>query len=247
MSTNKRKRLAPAEQQDTHVLRQLANLSYDTAAIDTLVEHYGSTPGECDSTSARALHCCPRSYEESYLREPVGVERACGRDLECEGLCLQGTDGFVLREFMYPGEAPKDGRTLCLLCRRFEVSRAYYKYETGSAAATRSLRISDHYNLVDIPGEYDVRDCIVSGSKYTGLPLPVVLHARTAYTCHTKDGVRHLSQSRMRCPGTEPPTEIGPFLMRRAALGKQVARSEKCPRAKSSSSMDRVQPGVHGQ
>ena len=240
MSTNKRKREQATEEQDPHILRQLADLSYDTAAIDKLVEQYNSAAVHGEEPDPKDLHCCPRSYEESFLREPVGTERACGRDMECEGTRLQGTDGFVLREFMYPGEEATDGRTLCLLCRRYEVSRAYYMYETGNTAAQHSLRITDHYNLVGIPGEYDVRDCIVSGTKYSGLPLPVVLHTRSAYTCHTKDGVKYLSQSRMRCPGTgggddNNPPDSGPFLMRRAALAKQAARSETCPRAKSSS------------
>ena len=237
MSTAKRKRTRETEPNDSSRLRQLSDLTYDTAAIDKLVEQYTSAPEHGNEPSTNNLHCCPRSYEETFLREPLGTERACGRDLECEGKHLQGTTGFVLREFFYPGQPPKDARTLCLLCRRYEVSRAYYLYETGNTAAQHSLRITDHYNLVGIPGEYDVRDCIVSGTKYTGLPLPVVLHARSAYTCHTKDGVKHLSQSRMRCPGTggddNIPNTAGPFLTRRAALA-QVARSAMCLPEKSS-------------
>jgi len=236
MSVLKRKRTTPVESEPAH-LQPLTELSYDRAAIDKLVEHY-SAAARPDGTDGKQdpppLHCCPRAYEESYLSEPVGIERPCGRDLDCEGLSLQSTEGFVLREFTYPGESPGDRRALCLLCRRYEVSRAYYKYETGHSAPGHNMRLTDHYNLVGIPGEYDVRDCIVSGSKYTGLPLPVVLHSRSAYTCHTKDGVKHLSQSRMRCPGTGGETsDNGPFLMRRAALAKQAARSESCRPAKS--------------
>ena len=162
------------------------------------------------------LHCCPRAYEESFLREPIGSERPCGRDLDCEGKKLPNTPGFVLREFLYPGAPANQQRALCLLCRRYEISRAYYKYETAPNAVAHNMRIADHYNIVGVPGEYDVRDCIVSGSTYTGLPLPVVLHCRSAYTCDTKDGVRVLRQSRMRCPGITEPDTQGSFLARRA-------------------------------
>ena len=231
MSAPKRKRNGDTDA-DPQTLRALSELVYDNTAIDRLVQHHAQQASSGASASADAdsstgeLYCCPRAYEDSFMREPVGTERPCGRDQSCEGLHLQGTSGFVLREFIYPGQAECEKRTLCLLCRRYEISRAYYKYETGHTAVQHGMRISDHYNLVGIPGEYDVRDCIVSGGKYTGLPLPVVLHARSAYTCHMKDGVRHLSQSRMRCPGTGETTETGPFLTRRAALVRQAARLE---------------------
>ena len=228
MSSSKRKRTSDADG-DQQTLKALSELVYDHAAIDRLVQHHTQqTDATADDTdgSPSELHCCPREYEDTFMREPVGTERPCGRDQTCEGLQLQGTSGFVLREFLYPGQTESEKRTLCLLCRRYEISRAYYKYETGHTAVQHGMRISDHYNLVGIPGEYDVRDCIVSGGKYTGLPLPVVLHARSAYTCHMKDGVRNLSQSRMRCPGTGETTETGPFLMRRAALARPAARLE---------------------
>ena len=243
MSAPKRRRTDDADD-DPAILKDLAGLRYDQTAIDRLVQYHTQQMSATEAASAAAsaddgseprctaeLYCCPRAYEDTFMREPVGIERACGRDQDCEGMQLQGTAGFVLREFIYPGQAPPDNRSLCLLCRRYEISRAYYKYETGHTAVQHGMRIADHYNLVGIPGEYDVRDCIVSGGKYTGLPLPVVLHVRSAYTCHMKDGVRHLSQSRMRCPGTGETTETGPFLMRRAALARQAARSVNSPLA----------------
>ena len=130
----------------------------------------------------------------------------------------------MLREFIYPSTELQDTQGLCLLCRRYEISYAYYKYETGNGEASTNsfVRISDHYNLVGIKGEYDVRDCIVSSKACSGLPLPVVLHSRTAYSSYSKDGVKHLAQSRMRCPGIEN-IERGPFLGRRAALEPKVA------------------------
>ena len=213
------------------MLKEITSLTFDEEAIDRLVEqHVGQhTPSE-DPQSVAPLHCCPRSYEELFLREPIGSERPCGRDLDCEGKKLPNTPGFVLREFIYPGTDANQQRMLCLLCRRYEISRAYYKHETSPNAVAHNMRISDHYNLVGIPGEYDVRDCIVSGSTYTGLPMPVVLHCRSAYTCDTKDGVRVLRQSRMRCPGVSESDTQGCFLARRALSGTTGAHLHlDCP------------------
>lgn len=213
-------------------LAELSSIEYDRATLDSLIDHYidKNAADEADGKQVNELHCCTREYEEQFLREPVGSERACGRDQMCEGKQLTGIDGFVLREFLYPGESPQQERSLCLLCRRHEISRMYFKYETNVDSFSLSARISDHYNLVNLPGEYDIRDCIVSGERYTGLPLPVVLHIRSAYSAFTKDGVRYLQQSRLRCPGTADDEEnlICPsFLARRATLTAKVAPSNK--------------------
>jgi len=219
-----KKRKRAVSEPSTERLRDLVDLAFDRTQIDELVKQYTPTASGSGHDTSEIV-CCPRVYEESYLREPIGSERQCGRDHDCEGLKVHGTTPFMIREFLYPDASPQDARALCLLCRRHEISLAYYRYETGHSSPCDGLRISSHYNLVGVPGEYDVRDCIVSGGQYTGLPLPVVLHVRSAYTCHTKDGVKHLVQSRMRYPGVEDADDEGPFLMRRAALVRPVALS----------------------
>jgi len=223
-STKKRRRdenIMPSVQR----LEELMAITFDRTVIDDLIAQHAKSL-ESATTQAQPLHCCPRAYEEQFLREPTGSERLCARGKDCEGLKLDTPDAFMLREFLYPNTEPQDTRSLCLLCRRYEISYAYYKYETGNsdAAPNTSVCISDHYNLVGVKGEYDVRDCIVSSSACSGLPLPVVLHSRTAYTVYSKDGVKHLAQCRMRCPGVND-IERGPFLGRRAALDAKVACS----------------------
>jgi hypothetical protein len=220
-----RKRAKPNPHEDVESsidrLRTIVDVKYDREQIDALLEQYRSD--ECAvSDSSKEMVCCPRSYEETFLREPVGSERLCARNEFCEGLQLHCESPFVLREFLYPGQECPEARALCLLCRREEISGAFYRYETGHAHGTHNLRITDHYNMVGIPGEYDVRDCIVSSGKYTGLPLPVVLHVRSAYESHTKDGVKCLTQVRMRLPSSGN-DESGSFLARRATLAKKVA------------------------
>jgi len=230
MSATKKRRRTYTDPDATR-LTALVELDYDRTAIDELVTAYASSagPSEGSASGTNELICCPRSYEEEFLHEPIGNERPCARDGNCEGLCIQGTEGFLLREFIYPGASLSDSRQLCLLCRRLEISKAYYKYETGQKITKGDLRISRHYNLVGINGEYDVRDCIVSSGQYSGLLLPVVLHVRSAYTRHMIDGVQHLTQSRMRCPGRKEATEMGGFLGRRAGLVTKPVHSDTAP------------------
>ena len=203
-------------------LCSLADIEYDREQIDTLLVHYRKAEVDQPSESADMV-CCPRAYEESFLREPIGSERECARGRECEGYHIVCENPFALREFIYPGKKPGDTRTLCLLCRRNEIARAYYRYETGHCQDTHNLRITDHFNLVGVPGEYDVRDCIVSSGNYAGIPLPVVLHVRSAYEPHVKDGVRCLTQPRMRFPNSTA-SEPGSFLIRRATSVNKLAQ-----------------------
>lgn len=239
-SGNKRKRSSPSRD-DASLLHDICRIEYDQGVLDDLLQYYMDKAGtSSDAGPASAVHdmyCCTRAYEESYLREPTGSERACGRDQMCEGKCLTGTDGFVLREFLYPGQAPSEQRSLCLLCRRYEISRMYFKFETNvESYSHHNVRIADHYNLVGVPGEYDIRDCIVSGEHYTGLPMPVVLHIRSAYTVFTKDGVKYLQQTRLRCPGTadkDSTDTSGSFLTRRATLAARVAPSNNSVQVRS--------------
>jgi hypothetical protein len=208
---------------------------HDHSQIDALLAQHQKSAGDVSHAPTQDLVCCPRAYEESYLREPVGSERPCARGKACEGMSLLVSSHFVLREFLYPGAKEGDAKSLCLLCRREEVSNAYYRLETGSDIVTGGVTLSDHYNLVGVPGEYDVRDCIVSSGKYTGLPLPVVLHVRSAFKAYESNGVRCLSQARLRYPDDAAEESRGPFLGRRATLDEKVAPSKTSPTAESSS------------
>lgn len=229
MSGKKRKKsdlpLQPSHESACDRLRELVTPGYDHAQIDALLAHVRHDM-EQDTNSNVEMICCPRAYEETYLREAVGTERNCVRGAECEGLHLLVDDPFMIREFIYPCQEQQssDARSMCLLCRRNEIAKAYYRYETGNAKTFDCLRITDHFNLVGVSGEYDVRDCIVSSGKHTGIPLPVVLHVRSAYESYVRDGVKCLSQKRMRYPDS-PDTEEGSFLARRAALAKKAAPS----------------------
>lgn len=239
-TTSKKRRREQEVTPSVDNLQKMMDLSFDRTMIDSLIQSHAKDgspdAAEPDAVASKnTMYCCPRAYENNFLREPVGSERICARGKSCEALQLDVDSPFILREFIYPGTEPSDMRSICLLCRRYEISLAFYTHETGhSHSASGQVRVSDHYNLVGVPGEYDVRDCIVSEATGSGLPLPVVLHSRTAYSVETIDGIKHLAQTRMRYPGgTE--LERGPFLTRRAGLADVKLAPSNCQDSHESS------------
>lgn len=201
--------------------------TYDFKQMDELIEIYAAhANGNSDEAP---LECVPRKYEDDYLREPVGSERQCVNDDQCQGLRISNCTGFVLREFILPSEeaAPaKDARQMCLMCRRYEVARVFYRYQALGRPMCPSVSIANYYNLVGVDGEYNIRDCIVSHNGYSGLKMPVVLHTKGAYTQHSSGGVRFFKQTAFRSSGTDE-HKVGPFLARRASL--EAAHTRDAP------------------
>lgn len=102
----------------------------------------------------------------------------------------------------------------------------FFRYESRVERLSSSVRVSDHYNVIGVPGEYCLQDAIVSSVTYTGLPMPVVLHVRSAYEHELRDGVQHYSQCHFCDPATASDDACA-FLARGATLRKRadVARS----------------------
>lgn len=197
-----------------------ASSAFDFKQMDDLVRVYSMQRDESRSSNDR-LECHPRAYEEEFLREPIGAERQCIRNGDCQGLQITGCSGFILREFIPPSaitdDIPSQPRGMCIMCRRYEVARLFYRYLSTGAELPSDVKVSNYYNLVGVTGEYDVRDCIVSQGQYAGLSMPVVLHTRCAYIQETVKGTQWYRQAHLRCPGQEGPMN-GPFLTRRATL-----------------------------
>ena len=155
-----------------------------------------------------------REYEEEFLREPLNNERPCVMGDNCQGHQLYhiDADGFTLREFLLPsemaefkrtGRLPEDGR-LCLMCKRTEIARAFINVRADGQGVKETVVLQDYRNIVGIPGEYCVQDCILSSPNiYQGLLDPVVLHMKNAYRLQVKNGVRSFQQWRMKYPTAE--------------------------------------------
>ena len=158
-----------------------------------------------------SIEVVTRSYEEKYLREPIGNERSCVMNENCQGMMLNHiTDNkFILREFLLPSEEEEAKRTgqwpkerrLCILCKRAEIARAFINIRADGMGVKENIILQDYRNLVNISGEYMLEDCILSSPNiFQGLLDPVVLHVKSAYRVEKKNGVRHLQQWRMRYP-----------------------------------------------
>ena len=160
-----------------------------------------------------------REYEEEFLREPLNNERPCVMGDNCQGHKLYHieSEGFTLREFLLPSETeefkrtgtlPVDGR-LCLMCKRTEIARAFINIRADGQGVKENVVLQDYRNIVGLPGEYCVEDCILSSpTTYQGLLDPIVLHMKNAYRLETKNGIRYFKQWRMKYP--QPKTS---FLM----------------------------------
>ena len=162
-------------------------------------------------TARSTIEVVTREYEQRYLREPVNDERACIMGENCQGMQLHHVKDqkFVLREFLLPSEEenakrtrqwPKEGR-LCILCKRAEIARAFINIRADGMGVKHNMILQDYRNLVNVPGEYRLEDCILSSSSiFQGLLDPIVLHIKSAYRVKTIQGVRHLDQWRMKYP-----------------------------------------------
>jgi len=147
-----------------------------------------------------------REYEEGFLREAQNNERACPLGTGCESFEM---GQFICREFLLPtqlneynqsGTLPKYPQ-LCLLCRRSEICKMYINSRADNAPT--SAVISDIRNLVGVPGEYDIKQCLL---PTPGLLLfdPVVLHVRENYKPWKINGLQTWKQEGYLKPQLKP-------------------------------------------
>lgn len=155
------------------------------------------------------VETCTRAYEESFMCEPHGDQRPCILSDECEGLKIPDTEGFVLREFLLPSqqlEYEKTGhypsqQNRCIFCLRSELARALVFIRAHGMACKPDAILQPYRNLVNIPGEYRLEDCILSKKDvWEGIVDPVVLHTRNAYKFEMKDGKKTYVQWRFASP-----------------------------------------------
>ena len=189
---------------------------YDFPFVRALIQREPSETFDINKFNERdtlrsSIQTVTREYENKYLREPIGTERQCLLDGNCEGLkiTMARDKAFILREFLLPSEEKdyettgkfKPERRLCLMCKRKEIARAWINIRADGMGMREDSILQDYRNLVDVQGEYSLKDCIVSSRHtYEGLIDPIVLHIRSAYRLHEKDGIRYYDQWRMTYP-----------------------------------------------
>lgn len=83
-----------------------------------------------DSLVPPPIPVITKSYEESYMREPVSTEeRPCVMDTKCECNIMFKEDGFVAVEMLLPNEklSSSSDRQMCVLCLRKATQSLYYE------------------------------------------------------------------------------------------------------------------------
>ena len=225
---------AAATSESENFVYNPSNPLYAFRFVDELVEQHRSSVKH--ALPAPDIVCCPRSYEEDFLREPVNDERGCSKNSACQGMLIPCDAPFVLREFFLPGEKrEKNNHGLCLMCTRYEIARQFFRSAAGDGMPA-AAHVSKYYNSTSVPGEYNIKDCIVNPGKHFGLTLPVVLHVRSAYELRVIDGVKQYTQCHY-CDNTRDSASIGPaFLCRGAVLRSREATAHSKQFSASASS-----------
>ena len=169
-----------------------------------------------------AIEPVTRKYEEEFMCEPTGDQRACCMEEACEGRFIpQSPEKFILREFLLPSQLKlyeetkryPIQRSPCILCKRLQIARLVVSARAAGTGMKDDCLVQDYYNFVNIPGEYDLKDCLLSKrTVWEGLVSPVVLHVRNAYKYELKNGKKTYTQWKMpfltSLPGHSPGTTL---------------------------------------
>lgn len=152
-----------------------------------------------------------RAWEERFLHEPRGYERACvnATARACFASAIESNGvldaSFALCEFYTEKEYREieksawtwpETRRPCLLCLRNSVYARFMRARCENRAVSPSVHFSPICNMVDVPGEYCTENVFVSRTdRYEGVVLPVVIPCIGDYTVVTDRGTRALLQN----------------------------------------------------
>ncbi len=137
------------------------------------------------------LDIMTRGQDDFWLRTKGPDDRDCVSDDDCQGRYLMpNKSGHTLTEclteedqetFIKTGKLPELRRS-CLACQRYFAAYYYINLRAECDNMRTDAKLAKFCNIVDQAGEYILDQCIItSGTKYQGLPAPVVLHCRRYY------------------------------------------------------------------
>jgi hypothetical protein len=146
-----------------------------------------------------------REEEEAHLREALPHERKCIKGEECEALNLEGPlTPFIMVEHLTAAqkaaEYPPAEAQLCILDKR--VAQNYLYLQSLAEKTDHSNLFTSHANLVNLPGEYDISQCMLASNADTFGLAPCVIHCRPCYEyfVHPVTGVQYFRQTGYRYP-----------------------------------------------
>jgi hypothetical protein len=137
-----------------------------------------------------------RTYEESYMREPMAGERKCVMGTSCEAMVVDKTKPFIAVEFQLPGRVTETPQ-MCVLCSRKHTQRLYYDFLYRATPASCTGVIQRYGVLCDMPGEYKKDACLVMpphGPVHC-MPYPSVAYQRCHFIVQTHCMSHFMSQS----------------------------------------------------
>lgn len=153
-------------------------------------------PGE---TTVPDVHLHTRSWEEAWLlRSPIQEwgERPCVMGKQCQGHSYCFDSRTELREYVSPeehahwmtfGKWPHlaSPERQCLMCKRNGVAMNYWSSRAARRPANQKNQLLvEFYNLVNVPGEYHIGQCLWNQGPYMGLYGPVPWHHLPNYSTH---------------------------------------------------------------
>lgn len=150
--------------------------------------------------------------EEQLFRTPIGNERQCVNDKQCEGMKIEGTIGVILKEacsvedvqnYIKHGVWPEVRRP-CRMCSRKAINSYYFNLCGNKEGLCPESVIHNYCNIINTKGEYAAQDVILSSSTtHLGLFGPVPIHCRLWYRQTCRDGVYYFEQSGYAKPETD--------------------------------------------
>lgn len=148
-----------------------------------------------------------RTYEESFMRQPLPGERACAMGDLCECMFIDKSCPFVATELRLPKDP--DVPQMCVLCSRSATQKCFYDMcYLGHPVAGVIQRYGCMYGQ---PGEY-AAECMLIPPRSIGpvcMPVPSVSHQRNRYSVITIGGLKHLRQHRVGYEDFQCPSSTG--------------------------------------
>lgn len=135
-----------------------------------------------------------RAYEEAFMREPRGGERACASGGLCECMFIDPTATFVGTEFILPNQSIGPTPELCILCLRKVTQKLFYDMLFTKQGVHGVIQ--RHANLSGVPGEY-AEECMLvcpANQPLQCMPYPVMSHQRNRYIVQIVNNLKCLRQ-----------------------------------------------------
>ena len=171
-------------------------------SLDTLLSNMPYRAMLCsavgrDQQSKVDVPVIARAYEETFMRETYGAERACASGALCECMFIDKTAPFVGTELLLPGETTGSTPQLCVLCTRKVTQKLFYDVLLADPLGVPNGVIQRYGNICGVPGEY-AQECMLICPAERALecmPHPSMSHQRNRYVVYISNNMKFLRQA----------------------------------------------------